>query len=97
MSDTLIDFITDVLMILGTSIVLFVLDPLLALAALASFPPIAWFMMRVRGALTQGFLRGNRAWALMTNILSDTIRASAWSRPSRKNAAKSRASSRPTR
>ena len=73
LSDTLIDFITDVLMILGTSIVLFVLDPLLALAALASFPPIAWFMMRVRGALTQGFLRGNRAWALMTNILSDTI------------------------
>ncbi|MEI9938209.1 MAG: DUF1854 domain-containing protein [Pseudomonadota bacterium] len=73
LSDTLIDFITDVLMILGTSIVLFALDPLLALAALASFPPIAWFMMRVRSALTQGFLRGNRAWALMTNILSDTI------------------------
>src|SRR6478735_4540351 len=73
LSDTLIDFITDVLMVIGTSIVLFVLDPLLAFAALASFPPIAWFMMRVRGALTQGFLRGNRAWALMTNILSDTI------------------------
>jgi len=73
LSDTLIDFINDVLMVLGTSIVLFVLDPLLAVAALASFPPIAWFMMRVRGALTQGFLRGNRAWAQMTNILSDTI------------------------
>jgi len=73
LSDTLIDFINDVLMVLGTSIVLFVLDPLLAFAALASFPPIAWFMMRVRGALTQGFLRGNRAWAQMTNILSDTI------------------------
>ncbi|HEY0464883.1 MAG TPA: DUF1854 domain-containing protein [Polyangiaceae bacterium] len=73
LSDTLIDFINDVLMVVGTSIVLFVLDPLLACAALASFPPIAWFMMRVRGALTQGFLRGNRAWALMTNILSDTI------------------------
>ena len=73
LSDTLIDFINDVLMVIGTSIVLFVLDPLLAFAALASFPPIAWFMMRVRGALTQGFLRGNRAWALMTNILSDTI------------------------
>ncbi|HKO47007.1 MAG TPA: DUF1854 domain-containing protein [Polyangiaceae bacterium] len=73
LSDTLIDFITDLLMILGTSIVLFALDPLLAAAALISFPPIAWFMMRVRGVLTQGFLRGNRAWALMTNILSDTI------------------------
>jgi ATP-binding cassette subfamily B protein len=73
LSDTLVDFVTDVLMILGTSIVLFALDPLLAVAALASFPPIAWFMMRVRSALTQGFLRGSRAWALMTNILSDTI------------------------
>jgi ATP-binding cassette, subfamily B, bacterial len=73
LSDTLIDFITDVLMILGTAIVLFVLDPWLALAALASFPPIAWFMVRVRSALTHGFLRGSRAWAQMTNILSDTI------------------------
>ncbi|MEO7035080.1 MAG: DUF1854 domain-containing protein [Polyangiaceae bacterium] len=73
LSDTLIDFITDVLMILGTAIVLFALDPLLAVAALASFPPIAWFMMRVRGALTHGFLKGSRAWAQMTNILSDTI------------------------
>ncbi|MEO6603690.1 MAG: DUF1854 domain-containing protein [Polyangiaceae bacterium] len=73
LSDTLIDFVTDVLMIVGTSIVLFTLDPLLAVAALASFPPIAWFMIRVRGTLTQGFLRGSRAWALMTNILSDTI------------------------
>jgi ATP-binding cassette, subfamily B, bacterial len=73
LSDTLIDFITDVLMVLGTAIVLFALDPLLALAALASFPPIAWFMIRVRSALTHGFLRGSRAWAQMTNILSDTI------------------------
>ena len=73
LSDTLIDFITDVLMIVGTSIVLFALDPLLALAALASFPPIAWFMVRVRSALTHGFLRGSRVWAQMTNILSDTI------------------------
>jgi ATP-binding cassette subfamily B protein len=73
LSDTLIDFVTDVLMIVGTSIVLFTLDPLLALAALVSFPPIAWFMMRVRGSLTHGFLRGGRAWSQMTNILADTI------------------------
>jgi ATP-binding cassette subfamily B protein len=60
-------------MIVGTSIVLFTLDPLLAAAALCSFPPIAWFMVRVRGSLTHGFLRGGRVWAQMTNILSDTI------------------------
>ncbi|HYJ10230.1 MAG TPA: DUF1854 domain-containing protein, partial [Polyangiaceae bacterium] len=73
LSDTLIDFVTDVLMIVGTSVVLFSLDPLLALAALVSFPPIAWFMVRVRGSLTHGFLRGGRVWSQMTNILADTI------------------------
>ncbi len=73
LSDTLIDFITDVMMIVGTSVVLFQLDPLLAAVALVSFPPIAWFMVRVRGSLTHGFLRGGRVWSQMTNILADTI------------------------
>lgn len=73
LSDTLIDFVTDVLMIVGTACVLFALDPILALAALCSFPPIAWFMVRVRGTLTHGFLRGGRVWSQMTNILADTI------------------------
>ncbi len=73
LSDTLTDFVTDVLMIVGTSIVLLKLDPLLAAAALLSFPPIAWFMVRVRGTLTHGFLRGGRVWSQMTNILADTI------------------------
>jgi ATP-binding cassette, subfamily B, bacterial len=73
LSDTLIDFVTDVMMILGTSFVLFKLDPLLAAAALVSFPPIAWFMVRVRSSLTHGFLRGGRVWSQMTNILADTI------------------------
>jgi ATP-binding cassette, subfamily B, bacterial len=73
LSDTLIDFVTDILMIVGTSVVLFSLDPLLATAALVSFPPIAWFMVRMRGTLTHGFLRGGRVWSQMTNILADTI------------------------
>jgi ATP-binding cassette subfamily B protein len=73
LADTLTDFVTDVLLILGTSAVLFSLDPILALAALVSFPPIAWFMVRVRGTLTHGFLRGGRVWSQMTNILADTI------------------------
>jgi ATP-binding cassette, subfamily B, bacterial len=73
LSDTLVDFVTDVLMILGTSVLLFTLDPLLATAALVSFPPIAWFMVRMRGTLTHGFLRGGRVWSQMTNILADTI------------------------
>lgn len=73
LSDTLTDFVTDVLLILGTSLVLFWMDPLLALAAVVSFPPIAWLMVRVRGALTHGFLKGGRVWSQMTNILADTI------------------------
>ncbi|HET9954244.1 MAG TPA: DUF1854 domain-containing protein [Polyangiaceae bacterium] len=73
LSDSLIDFITDVLMIVGTCVVLLTLDPILALAAIVSFPPIAWLIVRVRGRLTQGFLRGGRVWSAMTNILADTI------------------------
>jgi ATP-binding cassette subfamily B protein len=73
LSDTLIDFITDVLMIAGTATVLFVLDPMLATAALLSFPPIAWLIVRIRGRLSHGFLRSGRVWSAMTNILADTI------------------------
>jgi ATP-binding cassette, subfamily B, bacterial len=73
LADTLTDFVTDVLVIAGTLLMLFVLDPILAGAALVSFPPIAWFMVRVRGTLTHGFLRGGRVWSQMTNILADTI------------------------
>jgi energy-coupling factor transporter ATP-binding protein EcfA2 len=73
LSDTLIDFITDVLMIVSTCVVLIMLDPLLAVAAIVSFPPIAWLIIRIRGKLTHGYLRGGRVWSAMTNILADTI------------------------
>ena len=73
LSDTLIDFITDVLMIVSTSAVLLSLDPLLAVAAVASFPPIAWLIVTIRGSLSHGFLRGGRAWSAMTSILADAI------------------------
>ena len=73
LSDTLVDFVTDVLMIVGSAIVLFTLDPWLAIATLASFPLIASLILRVRGKLTHGFLRTGRAWSAMTNILADTI------------------------
>ncbi|HVY28755.1 MAG TPA: DUF1854 domain-containing protein [Polyangiaceae bacterium] len=73
LSDTLIDFVTDVLLIIGTGVVLFYMDPTLAAASLLSFPPIAWLMVRARGSLTHGFLKGGRVWSQMTNILADTI------------------------
>jgi ATP-binding cassette subfamily B protein len=65
--------VTDVLMIVSTCVVLVLLDPLLAVAAIVSFPPIAWLIIRIRGKLTHGFLRGGRVWSAMTNILADTI------------------------
>ena len=73
LSDSLVDFITDILMIIGSAVVLFTLDPWLAVATLASFPIIASLILRVRGRLTHGFLRTGRAWSAMTNILADTI------------------------
>ncbi len=73
LSDTLVDFVTDILMIIGSAFVLFTLDPWLAIATLASFPLIASLILRVRGRLTHGFLRTGRAWSAMTNILADTI------------------------
>ncbi|HVU05790.1 MAG TPA: DUF1854 domain-containing protein [Polyangiaceae bacterium] len=73
LSDTLVDFVTDVLMITGTAVVLVWLDPGLAFAALGSFPFIAWLIAKVRARLTSGFLRGSRVWSGMTNILADTI------------------------
>jgi len=73
LSDTLIDFIADVLMIVSTAVVLLTIDPLLAVAAVASFPPIAWLIVRIRGNLTHGFLRGGRSWSAMTSILADAI------------------------
>jgi ATP-binding cassette, subfamily B, bacterial len=73
LSDTLVDFITDVLMIASSAVVLLSLDPWLALATLGSFPLIASLILRVRRQLNYGFVRTGRAWSAMTNILADTI------------------------
>jgi len=73
LSDTLMDFATDALMIIGTAIMLFYMDPVLALATLCTFPIVAWLTLFVRTRLTEGFSAGYRAWDAMTNILADTI------------------------
>jgi ATP-binding cassette subfamily B protein len=73
LSDSLADFVTDALMIVGTVAVLFWLDPLLALATLGTFPIIGWMTYRIRDRLQHGFLTGGRAWADMTSVLADTI------------------------
>jgi ATP-binding cassette subfamily B protein len=73
LSDTLVDFIADVLMIVGTAVVLISIDPILAAATLCTFPIIAWLTVHLRDRMTHGFLNGGRAWDGMTSLLADTI------------------------
>ena len=73
LSDTLVDFIADVLMIVGTAVVLISIDPILAAATLCTFPIIAWLTVSLRDRMTHGFLHGGRAWDGMTSLLADTI------------------------
>jgi ATP-binding cassette subfamily B protein len=73
LSDNLVDFGTDALMIVGTAAILIAIDPILALATLCPFPIIAWLIYRVRDKLQTGFSKGGRAWGEMTSVLADTI------------------------
>lgn len=69
----LVDFITDVLMILLTAVILLTIDVRLALATLLPFPFILWLVNRVRTRLRHGFVQSFRAWGEMTSVLADTI------------------------
>ncbi|HEY3963503.1 MAG TPA: ABC transporter ATP-binding protein [Planctomycetaceae bacterium] len=73
LSDSLMDFVTDVLTIVGTVGYLFYRAPPLAAATVCTFPLIAWMTFRIRDSLTHGFLFASRAWADMTSVLADTI------------------------
>jgi ATP-binding cassette subfamily B protein len=55
LSLNLVDFATDILMIIMTSVILLTIDPLLALAALCPFPLIVGMVQRVRGRLLRGY------------------------------------------
>lgn len=69
----LLDFATDVLMIMMTVTILFSINPWLALVTLIPLPIIAWMIHVVRDRLRTGFERVDRVWSQVTNILSDTI------------------------
>ncbi|MFH0727847.1 MAG: ABC transporter ATP-binding protein [Pseudomonadota bacterium] len=69
----LLDFGTDVLMILMSACILLSINPWLAIVTLAPFPLITWLTHRVRTVLRRGFALGWRAWADMTSVLADTI------------------------
>jgi ATP-binding cassette subfamily B protein len=69
----LLDFATDVLMIVMTAFILFSINPWLALATLIPLPFIAWMIHVVRDRLRTGFEKIDRVWSEVTNVLADTI------------------------
>jgi ATP-binding cassette subfamily B protein len=68
-----LDFATDVLMIGMTAVILFSIDPVLALVTLVPLPFIAWMIHIVRDRLRTGFEKIDRVWSDVTSVLADTI------------------------
>lgn len=68
-----LDFFTDLILLLMTAGILISIDVNLALVTLLPMPVIAFLVFRVQERLARGFSQGNRAWAEMTSILADTI------------------------
>ncbi|WP_090828198.1 ABC transporter ATP-binding protein [Nitrosovibrio tenuis] len=69
----LLDFATDVLMIVMTAVILVSIQPWLALVTLLPLPVIGWLIHLVRDRLRTGFEKADRVWAEVTNVLADTI------------------------
>jgi ATP-binding cassette subfamily B protein len=69
----LLDFATDVLMIVMTAAILISINPWLALVTLLPLPFIAWMIHVVRDKLRFGFEKIDRIWSEVTNVLADTI------------------------
>ena len=69
----LLDFATDVLMIVMTSTILISIDAHLAAATLLPLPFIVWLIHTVRDKLRTGFEKIDRVWSELTNVLADTI------------------------
>jgi ATP-binding cassette subfamily B protein len=68
-----LDFATDVLMIVMTAVILFSINPWLALVTLLPLPFIAWMIHVVRDKLRTGFEKIDRVWSEVTSVLADTI------------------------
>ncbi len=69
----LLDFASDVLMIVMTGVILVSIDPWLAAISLLPLPFIAWLIHLVRDKLRTGFEKIDRVWGEVTNVLADTI------------------------
>ena len=68
-----LEFATDVLMIVMTAVILFYINPWLALVTLLPLPFIGWMIQSVRDRLRNGFEKADRIWSEISNVLADTI------------------------
>ena len=73
LSLNLIDFSSNIMLVILTGIVLVVLNPTLAVVTLLPFPFVLWLVYLVRERLRRGFSRATVAWGDMTSVLADTI------------------------
>lgn len=73
LSDSVVDFTGNFLLLIGVAITLFSENFKLGTAMLAPFPFIIWVMYQSRESLHRGFQASSRAWAHMTSVLADTI------------------------
>lgn len=69
----LLDFFTDVLMIGMTALILFSINPWLAIVTLVPLPFIGWMIHTVRDKLRYGFEQIDRAMSEVNSVLADTI------------------------
>jgi ATP-binding cassette subfamily B protein len=68
-----LDFVTDVLLLAMTTVVLFTINPWLTVVTLLPLPLIMWLIHSVRDRLRTGFEKIDRIWGDVTNVLADTI------------------------
>jgi ATP-binding cassette subfamily B protein len=73
LSLNLVDFTSDLIMIVMTAGILLTIDPLLALGTLCPFPLILWLVYTVRARLLRGFRQQGNAWSELTSILADAL------------------------
>ena len=69
----LLDFASDILMLIMTAVILISINPWLALVTLVPLPFIVWMIRSVRFRLQTGFEKIDRVWSAVTSVLADTI------------------------
>lgn len=73
LSDTLTDFVSDLVMFGGSAVMLFYMDPVLATATLCVLPAVAWLTLYLRNRLSVALSRSYRIWGEMTSALADAV------------------------